>query len=210
MLRHTPEVDQGESPTHLAGARQLRELEGRSSRSGLLLFHKANAIFNDSESAHSRSIGYARFTQMAGAKVREAPKKELCASMHLFCPHLGIRPWNDGALSLLQGHLSEFAVYGDDYDTPDGTAIRDNVHVTDLAVADVAALKLLLQGHLGGIFNLGTGNGFSVREILACIAAEVGREVPHGSSPAAPAIQPILLWLIHPPRVGTKLHTSPF
>src|SRR3954465_11999941 len=70
------------------------------------------------------------------------------------------------AMMALQGHLADFAVYGDDYDTPDGTAIRDYVHVTDVATAHVSALKLLLRGHGGAACNLGTGAGFSVREIL--------------------------------------------
>jgi UDP-glucose 4-epimerase len=83
------------------------------------------------------------------------------------------------AMMALQGHISDFAVFGDDYDTPDGTAIRDYIHVADLAAAHLSALKLLMQGHRGGAFNLGTGAGFSVREILAVIAAETGREVPH-------------------------------
>jgi UDP-glucose 4-epimerase len=74
-------------------------------------------------------------------------------------------------------------VFGDDYDTPDGTAIRDYIHVTDLAAAHVAAVRLLMQGHQGGAFNLGTGKGFSVREILTAIAAEAGREVPHVVKP---------------------------
>jgi UDP-glucose-4-epimerase GalE len=87
------------------------------------------------------------------------------------------------AMMALQGHVSDFAVFGDDYDTPDGTAIRDYIHVTDLAAAHVLALQLLMQGHSGGIFNLGTGAGFSVREILAAIAAETGREVPHVIKP---------------------------
>ena len=84
--------------------------------------------------------------------------------------------------NLSTGHRSFVArtlVVGDDYDTPDGTAIRDYVHVTDLAAAHVLALKLLLEGHSGGAFNLGTGNGFSVREILA---RDRGRDRPR--SPA--------------------------
>jgi UDP-glucose-4-epimerase GalE len=87
------------------------------------------------------------------------------------------------AMMALQGHVPDFAVFGDDYDTPDGTAIRDYIHVTDLAAAHVLALQLLMQGHSGGVFNLGTGAGFSVREILAAIAAETGREVPHVVKP---------------------------
>ncbi|MFK4387570.1 UDP-glucose 4-epimerase GalE [Bradyrhizobium sp. USDA 223] len=86
------------------------------------------------------------------------------------------------AMMALQGHV-EFAVFGDDYDTPDGTAIRDYIHVTDLAAAHVAALRLLEQGHAGGSFNLGTGSGFSVREILDAIRLETGREVPHTVKP---------------------------
>jgi UDP-glucose-4-epimerase GalE len=87
------------------------------------------------------------------------------------------------AMMALQGHVGDFAVFGDDYDTPDGTAIRDYIHVTDLAAAHLLALKLLMQGHCGGAFNLGTGVGYSVREILDAIAAETGREVPHVVKP---------------------------
>jgi UDP-glucose-4-epimerase GalE len=83
------------------------------------------------------------------------------------------------AMMALQGHVPDFAVFGDDYDTPDGTAIRDYIHVTDLAAAHLLALQMLLQGHRGGAFNLGTGTGYSVREILGAIAAETGRAVPH-------------------------------
>ena len=90
------------------------------------------------------------------------------------------------AMMALQGHVSDFAVFGDDYDTPDGTAIRDYIHVTDLAAAHLAALQLLLQGHQGGAFNLGTGTGFSVREILGAIATETGRAVPHVVKPRRP------------------------
>jgi UDP-glucose 4-epimerase len=87
------------------------------------------------------------------------------------------------AMMAMQGHLKDFAVFGTDYDTPDGTAIRDYIHVTDLAAAHVAALKLLMQGDQGGSFNLGTGAGCSVREILAAITAETGRKVPHVIKP---------------------------
>jgi UDP-glucose-4-epimerase GalE len=87
------------------------------------------------------------------------------------------------AMMALQGHVPDFAVFGDDYATPDGTAIRDYIHVTDLAAAHVLALKLLMAGHSGGVFNLGTGKGFSVREILSAIATETGREVPHVVKP---------------------------
>src|SRR5882757_832907 len=82
------------------------------------------------------------------------------------------------AMKALQGYVADFAVFGDDYDTPDGTAVRDYIHVTDLAAAHVSAIKLLTEGHEGGTYNLGTGRGYSVREILAAIAAETARNVP--------------------------------
>lgn len=83
----------------------------------------------------------------------------------------------------LQGYLAEFAIFGDDYETPDGTAIRDYIHVTDLAAAHVEALGLLMQEHAGGTLNLGTGRGFSVKEVLAAIATATGHSVPHTIQP---------------------------
>jgi len=74
------------------------------------------------------------------------------------------------------GDREAITIFGDDYETPDGTCVRDYIHVTDYATAHVAAIKLLAEGHEGGIYNLGTGRGYSVREILAAIAAETARD----------------------------------
>jgi UDP-arabinose 4-epimerase len=82
------------------------------------------------------------------------------------------------AIMALQGHIHDFAVYGNDYDTPDGTAIRDYIHVADLAEAHVAALRRLLAEGGNGAFNLGTGAGYSVREVLNAITAKAGSELP--------------------------------
>jgi UDP-glucose 4-epimerase/UDP-arabinose 4-epimerase len=82
------------------------------------------------------------------------------------------------ALMALQGHVEDFSIFGDDYDTPDGTAVRDYIHVDDLAEAHIAALRLLLDGSGGGAHNLGTGTGYSVREILDAIEEETGLTVP--------------------------------
>jgi UDP-glucose 4-epimerase/UDP-arabinose 4-epimerase len=82
------------------------------------------------------------------------------------------------ALMALQGHVSDFAIFGDDYDTTDGTAVRDYIHVTDLGIAHVAALKMLLNGGAGGVFNLGTGIGYSVQQIVDAVLAETGHVVP--------------------------------
>ncbi len=87
------------------------------------------------------------------------------------------------AMMALQGHIHDFAVFGADFDTPDGTAVRDYVHVSDLADAHVAALRRLLAGAPGGVFNLGTGRGHSVAEVLAAIEEEAGESLPRVSGP---------------------------
>lgn len=67
-------------------------------------------------------------------------------------------------LSILE--KSEISIYGTDYDTPDGTCIRDYIHLHDLATAHLLALEKLLQGGDSSIYNLGNGSGFSVKEVL--------------------------------------------
>ncbi|MEZ5317014.1 MAG: UDP-glucose 4-epimerase GalE [Vicinamibacterales bacterium] len=74
-------------------------------------------------------------------------------------------------------------VFGDDYDTPDGTCLRDYVHVTDLAAAHVQALDALASGRPSSAYNLGNGDGHSVRQVLAAVEAVVGRPVPHTIGP---------------------------
>ena len=76
------------------------------------------------------------------------------------------------------GRRPELAVFGDDYPTPDGTAIRDYVHVCDLADAHVAALRHLLEGGESASLNLGTGTGLSVREIVDAVERVTGLAVP--------------------------------
>ena len=76
------------------------------------------------------------------------------------------------------GRLGELAIFGDDYPTPDGTAVRDYIHVTDLADAHVAAVSHLLGGGDGIAVNLGTGRGFSVQEVVDAVERVTGRYVP--------------------------------
>ena len=80
------------------------------------------------------------------------------------------------AMMSIQGHLDDFAVFGSDYPTRDGTAIRDYIHVADLADAHVAALRRLYDGKPSGAYNLGTGKGYSVREVLEAISLETGED----------------------------------
>ena len=81
------------------------------------------------------------------------------------------------AMMSIQGHLGDFEVFGSDYPTADGTAIRDYIHVSDLAEAHVAALRRLQDGKPSGAYNLGTGSGYSVREVLQAISLETGEDL---------------------------------
>jgi UDP-glucose 4-epimerase len=74
-------------------------------------------------------------------------------------------------------------VFGTDYDTPDGTCIRDYVHVCDLVDAHVLGLKWLQEGKGSQVFNLGTGTGFSVMDVIKAAEAVMGRPVPHEIGP---------------------------
>ncbi|MGI6201089.1 MAG: UDP-glucose 4-epimerase GalE [Christensenellales bacterium] len=78
----------------------------------------------------------------------------------------------------LTGKRQFISIYGDDYPTPDGTCIRDYIHVTDLATAHVLALDALADGMDSDNFNLGNGNGFSVKEVIASVERVTGRKVP--------------------------------
>ena len=81
-------------------------------------------------------------------------------------------------LDAVAGKRPALTVFGTDYPTPDGTCVRDYVHVTDLADAHVLGLKRLLDGKGNGVFCLGTGRGFSVREVIEASRMVTNREVP--------------------------------
>ena len=74
-------------------------------------------------------------------------------------------------------------IFGDDYDTPDGTCLRDYVHVSDLANAHVAALQMLEGGGPSGAYNLGSGDGMSVRQVIEAVGRVAGGPVPHAVGP---------------------------
>jgi UDP-glucose-4-epimerase GalE len=87
------------------------------------------------------------------------------------------------AIDAAQGVRPPVSVFGTDYPTPDGTAIRDYIHVADLAEAHVRALDYLTDGGVTTAINLGTGKGHSVREVIAAVEQVAGRPVPHVDSP---------------------------
>ena len=81
-------------------------------------------------------------------------------------------------LQAAAGRRPHITVFGTDYDTPDGTCLRDYVHVLDLCDAHLRALDRLMQGAASDVFNLGNGTGFSIRDVIATAEAVTGRKVP--------------------------------
>lgn len=76
------------------------------------------------------------------------------------------------------GRRPAITVFGDDYPTPDGTCVRDYVHVWDLVEAHLLGLERLLAGAEGGVFNLGIGRGYSVRDVITAAAEATGLDIP--------------------------------
>lgn len=87
------------------------------------------------------------------------------------------------AIAAAKGDIHELLLFGDDYPTPDGTAIRDYIHVSDLAKAHILALSHLEKGGTSEFINLGNGDGYSVRQVIDVVSKIVGRDVPHRIAP---------------------------
>jgi UDP-glucose-4-epimerase GalE len=97
------------------------------------------------------------------------------------------------ALRAAAGFGGQLQVYGDDYPTPDGTCVRDYIDVVDLAEAHVKALQHLLAGNPSLTVNLGTGEGSSVKKVIATVEEVTGKKVPHKFVPRRPGDPPALV-----------------
>jgi UDP-glucose-4-epimerase GalE len=84
-------------------------------------------------------------------------------------------------------------LFGDDYQTPDGSCIRDYIHVTDLAIAHIAAVEALVSGAASAKYNVGTGQGYSVVEVVKAVEEVTGRKVPYKFGPRREGDPPALV-----------------
>lgn len=130
-------------------------------------------ILQNFEAAHGARSVIFRYFNVAGAD----PEAEV-GEFHR--PETHLVPL---MLDAIEGKRDALTVFGDDYDTPDGTCIRDYVHVCDLVDAHVLGLRWLLQGKDSRVFNLGTGVGFSVKEVIDQGRAITNRPVPYSIGP---------------------------
>ena len=96
-------------------------------------------------------------------------------------------------LEAAQGKRNAVSIYGDDYPTPDGTCIRDYIHVTDLADAHILALKYIMKNNCAVTYNLGNGQGFSVKEIVEVARKVTGVDIKTEVAPRRPGDPSILV-----------------
>lgn len=89
-------------------------------------------------------------------------------------------------LQVAQGKRKELSIFGDDYNTPDGTNVRDYVHVMDLADAHILAIKYLKAGNKSNAFNLGSSTGFSNKQMLEAAREVTGKPIPAKMAPRRP------------------------
>jgi UDP-glucose 4-epimerase len=133
-------------------------------------------ILRDFEAAHGLRSVIFRYFNVAGADPEGEVGEHHRPETHLI-PVM---------LEAIDGQRPALKIFGTDYDTPDGTCIRDYVHVCDLVDAHVLGLKWLAAGKGSRVFNLGTGSGFSVREVIEAARAVTNRAVPHEEAPRRP------------------------
>lgn len=96
-------------------------------------------------------------------------------------------------LSTALGQKKELSIFGRNYATPDGTAVRDYVHVADLADAHILAMKHLRDGESSEFLNLGTGHGYSVLQVIECARKVTGHAIPARDEPPRPGDPPQLV-----------------
>jgi len=138
------------------------------------------AMLRDVGAAHGLRYMILRYFNVAGADPKQRTGQSTLGATHLIKvaveTALGARPHID--------------VFGTDYETPDGTCVRDYIHVTDLALAHSAALAHLRRGGESGIFNCGYGHGYSVLNVIDAVKRVSGRDFPvrlSGRRPGDPA-----------------------
>ena len=133
----------------------------------------AERLLEDYDMAHGLRFAALRYFNAAGADPEVEIGEARAVETHLV----------PLAIDAVLGRRPPLKVMGTDYPTPDGTAIRDYIHVSDLATAHVRALDRLLGGAPSFTCNLGTGSGQSIRQVLGSIARIAGRDVPHETAP---------------------------
>lgn len=137
----------------------------------------------DASRVHDLRVAALRYFNVAGADPRGRSGECQPVASHLV----------KIAAEVAVGARDGMSLYGDDYDTPDGTCVRDYIHVSDLADAHLAALRHLETGGESVTLNCGYGHGYSVRQVLDKIGEVLGRALPLSVAPRRPGDPPLLV-----------------
>ncbi|MDX1574545.1 MAG: UDP-glucose 4-epimerase GalE [Kiloniellales bacterium] len=154
-------------------------------------------ILADAAAAHGFGCLALRYFNVAGADPRGRAGQSTPQATHL------IKVASEAAVGL----RDKVEIFGQDYETPDGTCIRDYIHVSDLAAAQVAALRYLAAGGRNRVMNCGYGRGYSVREVLATVEQVNGRPLTVVAAPRRPGDPPVLV--ADPSRLMSELDWRP-
>jgi UDP-glucose-4-epimerase GalE len=144
-------------------------------------------FFEQALEAYDRAYGF-RFASLRYFNAAGADESGEIGELH--DPETHLIPL---ALRAAAGMGPELQVFGSDYPTPDGTCIRDYIHVNDLASAHVKALEHLAAGKDSIAANVGTGNGYSVRQVISAVEEVTGKRVPHKLVPRRAGDPPALV-----------------
>ncbi len=154
-------------------------------------------ILEDTARAHDFRYMILRYFNVAGADPQGRTGQSTPKATHLI----------KRACQAALGRIPCLEIFGTDYPTPDGTGVRDYLHVTDLADAHLLALDALQTGAASEIYNCGYGRGLSVRQIVAAVESVIGRPLPVKECPRRPGDPPTLI--SDPRRIKSKLGWQP-
>ena len=140
-------------------------------------------MMEDFSAAHGIKFAALRYFNASGADPE-------CETGELHAPETHLIPL---IIFAALGRRADIKIFGRDYDTPDGTAVRDYVHVTDLASAHLKALEKLKSDGKNLKLNLGTGSGYSVLEVIKSVERVSGRKVPAHDAPRRAGDPPVLV-----------------
>jgi UDP-glucose 4-epimerase len=130
-------------------------------------------MLEDSAAAYGIAYAALRYFNVAGADPQGRSGQASPRATHLI----------KVACEVATGKRAKMEIFGTDYPTPDGTCVRDYIHVSDLVEAHIDALKHLKAGGANGVYNCGYGRGFSVREVLAALSRTLDHDIPATPAP---------------------------
>jgi UDP-glucose 4-epimerase len=154
-------------------------------------------MLEDVARAHDFRYHTLRYFNVAGADPKGRTGQSTPKATHLI----------KRAAQVALGRVAHLDIFGTDYPTPDGTGVRDYIHVTDLAAAHLLALDALRDGAPSAVYNCGYGRGLSVREVISGVERVTGRPLPVREGPRRPGDPPVLI--SDPARIKQTLGWTP-